>query len=433
MKNNLFVIFLIFSCLLNIVDADILSAQSLKNNAGAKEMKAVFQRLDTQLIPNKLQINFYPVADGDFWEYITADTTTLLGQFYDRLNFSITKEITGDTLMTNGITYKKVRWENIANSVNYPVWYDYHRVDTTGNVHLFYEGSDYLLFDFSLPIGQIYPSHLPNHIWKIADRYNVIGFGDTLQAIDFELLEQGTILKEKYTVVENFGIVYYLKNIDGYLVPEGNFWGAVINREEYGTLIATKQTVDWSEFYPLHIGDYWVYEGQNGSIPTSNTVHIIGDTVMSDGYLYFISLSINQTFRDTSFSYRRIDTLGNVFYWDYYSNILRKILTFSQVVGDSTNIQNTMDILRIDDKYINNDISFIEYLIYPSLIYYKEIYAQGLGLYDLTIEGNSSILIGAYINGYLYGDTTLTGIDDRILIAPNEFILYQEAGVCLPD
>ena len=58
-KRNLFVIVLIFSCLLNIVYAAILYAQSLKNNSGAKEKKEFFQRLDAELIPNKLQINFY--------------------------------------------------------------------------------------------------------------------------------------------------------------------------------------------------------------------------------------------------------------------------------------------------------------------------------------------------------------------------------------
>ena len=58
-KRNIFVSVLIFSCLLNIVYADILYTHSLKNNSGAKEKKEFFQRLDAELIPNKLQINFY--------------------------------------------------------------------------------------------------------------------------------------------------------------------------------------------------------------------------------------------------------------------------------------------------------------------------------------------------------------------------------------
>ncbi len=48
------------------------------------------------------------------------------------------------------------------------------------------------LFDFSLSVGQTYSSHITNHIWKISDKYNVIGFGNTLEAIDCELLENGT-------------------------------------------------------------------------------------------------------------------------------------------------------------------------------------------------------------------------------------------------
>lgn len=107
------------------------------------------------------------------------DTTTLLGQLYE-LKFSITKEVLNDTLMPNGKIYKKIKWENVANNVSYLPWYEYHRVDSTGNVFLYYNNQDYLLFDFSLSIGQTYSSHTPNHIWKISDKYNVIGFGDTV-------------------------------------------------------------------------------------------------------------------------------------------------------------------------------------------------------------------------------------------------------------
>ncbi|MCK7525596.1 MAG: hypothetical protein MZV64_52335 [Ignavibacteriales bacterium] len=45
--------------------------------------------------------------------------------------------------------------------------------------------------------------------------------------------------------------------------------------------------MDWKEFYPLHIGDYWVYEGPSGSIPTTNSVRVLGDTLMPDGNIYF--------------------------------------------------------------------------------------------------------------------------------------------------
>ena len=30
-------------------------------------------------------------------------------------------------------------------------------------------------------------------------------------------------------------------------------WGAVIKGVQYGELIAKKQEIDWSEYYPLHV------------------------------------------------------------------------------------------------------------------------------------------------------------------------------------
>lgn len=411
-KNILFVIILFFSFLLNIVSAPILTAQSLQNNFVPKERKDIFKRVETVLSPNELQVNFYPISDGDFWEYITVDTTTLLGQFYSGLNFSITKEIVSDTVMTNGFTYKKIKWENIANSVNYPEWYDYHRIDTTGNVHLFYEGSDYLLFDFSLGIGQSYSSHLPNHIWKITDRYEVIAFGDTIEAIDFELLEQGTISKEEYSFVENFGMIYYQQNKEDYKMPEGNFWGAVINGEEYGTMIATKQTVDWIGFYPLHIGDYWVYEGQVGYIPTLNSVRIISDTLMADGNMYFKSLDIDHTFGYTSYSYKRIDSTGIVSIWDYLSNNSKILFEFSNTVGDTLGSNLAYSTFRHDSKLVNIITDSLEQgnFLYPDLGFISEYYDLGLGLYYMTADQSWSILRGANINGHNWGDTVITNI-----------------------
>jgi hypothetical protein len=431
-KNILFVIVLFFSFLLFIVNAPILTAQLLQNNFDPNEKKNIFQRVETALSPKSLQVNFYPIADGDFWEYITTDTTTLLGQFYSGLNFSISKEIVGDTLMTNGITYKKIKWENIANSVNYPQWYDYHRIDTTGNVHLFYEGSDYLLFDFSLAIGQSYFSHLPNHTWKITDRYEVIGFGDTLQAIDFELLEQGTILKEKYSFVENFGMIYYHQNIEDYSMPEGNFWGAVINGEEYGTMIATKQTVDWSEFYPLHIGDYWVYkELVFADLFATITKRVVKDTLLDDGYTYKKIKRTQDIPGSSVYYYERIDTLGQVFEYDVYNqgftNAKHK---FSITVGD-TSYDYLFNYLLLNTKgnysiRLIENIFGVEIITVPSNPFYsEELFSIGLGISYYNYEGTYGELWGASINGIVYGDTTVVISIEEENELPDNYYLSQ--------
>ena len=289
-----------------------ISAQNCSVNENAKHPKTAFnffQRLDNIPNNNQTSINFFPNNNGDFWEYIEEDTTTLFSQFLN-LKFSVSREVLADTLMSNGLTYKKIRWQNEANSVNFSFMYEYLRVDSTGNAYIFYNTSDYILFDFTLDVNQTYSAHLVDYYWKVLDKYDVIGFGNTLQAIDFGLynLTNDTIVV--YTLVENFGIIGYYTYVNEITLPRADFWGAVISGQDYGTLIVKKQAVDWKEFYPLHIGDYWVYEGSSGSIPITNSVRVIGDTIMPDNNLYFVLREIDHTFGYTSFSYRRIDSLG---------------------------------------------------------------------------------------------------------------------------
>lgn len=387
-----------------------------------------FKRLDR--IPNytslnRSHVNFYPNSIGDFWEYIETDTTTLLGQLYTDLKFSISREVLNDTLLSNGISYKKIRWMNEANSVSYPPVYNFQRVDTSGNVYIFYDNSDHLLYDFTKQIGETYSSHLINHYWQITDRYTVVGFGDTLLAIDFALYEQGAVLRETYSVIEKFGICYYKTNWDYPSLPGGNFWGAVIDGQEFGTLIVKKQTVDWSEFYPLHLGDYWVYEGNSGPIPTLNTVRVIGDTLMPDGIIYASLSLIDYIFNDTGYSYIRLDSIGNVFFWDIVQNKSVRILSFNEAVGDTMVLQNANDLLiRLEDKYMTDNL-YLEFLLYPSLIYHLDIYALGLGLIASTIELNNSTLVGAIIDGVVWGDTTITEINEIQINSEPNFILYQ--------
>lgn len=352
------------------------------------------------------------------------DTTTLLGQLYE-LKFSITKEVLNDTLMPNGKIYKKIKWENVANNVSYLPWYEYHRVDSTGNVFLYYyNNQDYLLFDFSLSIGQTYSSHTPNHIRKISDKYNVIGFGDTVQAIDFQLLENGTLLKEKYTVAENFGIIYYQKNIPDYIVPEGNFWGAVLNGVEYGTMIVKKQTVDWSEFYPLHIGDFWKYEGNDGIFQTFTYIDIVKDTIMSDGQIYKMIHTENYggPYPGGEGRYfERLDSISSaVMGWNFSEDKPIRKYKFSTCLGDTFYGGSPNSYYRFDDK----SYDVIHYSLYPDLVFVGYYFTKGLGLTERTIEGGGYYLVGAVIEGKVYGDTTTTNIDEEYNIS-NNFELYQ--------
>jgi hypothetical protein len=426
MNNNAFLTFKVLYFLLFIsVTANSQNQPSKKYHRFESNR---FNRTDvTDLDQNKIA-NFYPNNSGDFWEFIATDTTTLLGALYSNLKFSVTKEVLNDTILSNGKSYKTIKWNNEANSVNYLPQFDYQRVDTLGNVYLFYNNTDHILFDFSKQVGETYPSHLANHYWQVTDRYTVIGFGDTLQAIDFVLYEQGSIIKEKYSIAENFGVFFYKKNWDFPFSPGCDNWGAVINGQEYGTLIVKKQKVDWKEFYPLHIGDYWVYEGPSGSIPTTNSVRVLGDTLMPDGNIYFVSRLIDYHFQYTELNYRRIDSLGNVFYWEYWNNEPVQYFKFSNVVGDTLKSHLMSTVFRLNDKYINPITGLFELnnYLYPDLAYLQNDYDKGLGLYRITGDLYLSECVGAYVNGELvWGDTTLTGINNDINTSVSDYNLFQ--------
>lgn len=425
-----------FMCLLSnvlilvIILCSNIFAQNLVPNENYSNLKR-FERVENIIVKSRISTNFFPNETGDFWEYIEEDTTTFFSQFLN-LKFSVSREVLADTLMSNGLAYKKVKWQNEANSVNYQSTYEYLRVDSIGNAHIYYNTTDYILFDFTLDVNQTYPAHLFNHYWKVLDKYNVIGFGDTLQAVDFGLYDQNSTMTEIYSIVENFGIIFYQKDFLNYALPIGNFWGAVISGQEYGTLIVKKQTVDWKEFYPLHIGDYWVYEGFSGSIPVTNSVRVIGDTIMPDNNNYFILREIDHTFGYITLSYRRIDSIGKVFFWEPWDNSAKQYFEFSKNVGDSLKSKINGFIYRLDNKYINNKTGLFELnnLQYPDISYTQNDYDLRLGLYRVTGEMYLSECSGAYINGeMIWGDTTISSIEENYLLNPKEFILFP----CYPN
>ncbi|HSL88060.1 MAG TPA: hypothetical protein VK870_02020, partial [Ignavibacteriaceae bacterium] len=370
------------------------------------DISNIFTRMEVVHQIDKETITYYPINDGDFWEYIVEDTTTVFGVFYEGLYFSVVREVLNDTTMTNGLDYKIIRWDNIANSVSYDPWYDYHRVDTSGNVRLFFNYEDHLLFDVNSPKGTTYPSHLTGKFWRIEDRYNVIGFGDTLSAIDYALYE-GSIIRETYTLVESFGIINYQKRKYN-LLPEGYFWGAVINNVKYGTLIAKKEEVDWKEFYPLHLGNYWVYEGSSGPIPVLRTVRIIGDTTLQDGYEYKIAEEVHYTpSTDVQYYFTRIDSIGRIWIKETWAAEPTVRYQLSINVGDMYESYLFDFYWRIENKYI-------DIFLYPDVANHQISFSKGLGITWITGEMTYEYLRGALINGTLYGDTIGTSIRDDI-------------------
>src|SRR5690606_28439672 len=297
--------------------------------------------------------------------------------------------------------------------------YEYLRKDSTGKIFIYSDNKDYLLYDFSLDEGSVYPSQYPGYRWIVSNKYSVIGFGDTLAAIDLRLIDGNDIVKKNATVIQNFGLTYFAGDINGYSdIPEGNFFGAIIQDSTYGYLFAKKQEIDWSEFYPLHVGDFWKYEGYIGSFETRSTIRIMSDTLIQNKIFKKI-LKTDHTFGYSTISYVRSE--DNVIYsWQSFDSTINIIYKFSACIGDTSGAFKNF-YWRIDDK--NYDM--IHLFLYPDLTYSGLDFTLGLGLTQSTGESSGEYLIGAVINGQVFGDTTITTVGEWLKTIPSEIELFQ--------
>ena len=380
-------------------------------------------RSDTAKLSNN-QSNYYPLNNNDFGEYIVYDTTTFMG--IEGLKYSVVKEILGDTLMSNDLTYKIIKWTKCANSVNEQPYYEFQRKDSSNKIFVYYQGQDYLLYDFTLTKGLTYPSQYSGFYWKVSDKYTVTGFGEILSAIDYQLLDQDLNIKKYITVIENFGLTYYSGDISiSSALPRGSFWGGIINDISFGYLLAKKQKINWNEFYPLHIGDFWKYKGSEygGIYETSTYVKVIKDTLMPDNNTYqtIQSVKVGGPYSGKSFSFRRIDSTGTVTEWKIAVSSSQVIYKFSACLGDTFSVGSSYSYFRFNDKSFDK----VYCLMYPDLTFQGRTFVKQLGLYEETFEGGRNTLVGSVINGISNGDTTITKIEENTDNSLTEFKLYQ--------
>ncbi len=366
----------------------------------------------------------YPLNNNDFWEYILVDTSSFMDVYYG-LKHSEVKEIIGDTLMPNGLSYKIIKWSNCANSINKLVNYEFQRKDTIGRVFTYHNNKDVLIFDFDMNIGDTYPAQYEGYYFRVSRKYLVTGFNNKYKAVDLYLYDVNSNYRRSETIIENFGLTYFIGDpYNNSNLPEGSFFGGIINDTTFGYLLARKQEIDWSEFYPLHIGDFWKYEGYSGLFNTISIYKIIKDTLMPDNNFYKLIEYDNYggPYSSNGFVFSRLDSNGSVISWDSFNQTPKCSFKFSTCLGDTFNIlQDGVYVQRINDKDYN---SFRIY-DYPDIVYSSSYFNKGLGLYESTIEGGYKILVGAVINGKAYGDTTVTYVHFEDDNNDKHFQLFQ--------
>ena len=88
---------------------------------------------------------------------------------------------------------------------------------------------------------------------------------------------------------------------------------------------------------------------------------------------------------------------------------------FSACVGD------TISGWRLNNK----NYETLHFFMYPDIVFYSKDFSRGIGYTGGTIEFGGTNLVGAVINGVVYGDTTLTGIEEEKAGLISDYKLFQ--------
>lgn len=183
---------------------------------------------------------------------------------------------------------------------------------------------------------------------------------------------------------------------------------------------------DWQEFFPLHIGDYWVYE-ERAPWPFIYTERVVGQETMENDRIY-ANIQFNYWDYEGTF-YRRVDSLGNVYNYDQFYKSEFLLYQLDVCVGDTwpDRIMGYWEVIEKNYFFVDNDT-----LIYLFIESFENIAGGSYGILEKLgvtyqgFEGGHRSLLGALINGQLaYGDTTTTKIEQQDEIKSYDTTLAQ--------
>ena len=180
-------------------------------------------------------------------------------------------------------------------------------------------------------------------------------------------------------------------------------------------------------WFPLRVGDKWIYDSKfMGDFETNEytSVRKVTKTFSYKNNTYF------QTNDEFGLCYR-IDSISGKIYRAYFENDTldyeELYLDLTAEVGDTIKVGNGIlfeSQTEFSDLGLQSQLRRFVHILTPAV---DLQIVKGLGIYyDFTWElvGTENVLKGAVINGIVYGDTTVVGINE-----PNntikEFLLFQ--------
>ncbi len=372
------------------------------------------------LAQEKASLDFYPLEVGDFIEYKASSIDIGVQTIY--------REVISDTVLSNGMNYKIVKLCGCNSRFDLEPTYTFERKDEEGKIYIYYNNEDILLYNFNLESGTIYTSPYENLNWQI-----VIIDKETISMILID--EKENWIRQVDFNKEIGPINFYNLPIDIYTVDLG-YWASIINGERKGKLFSIKDSFLSDKYYPLNTGDIFVYIDCRWFIgepmPCGYIIkRVLEDTVLNDGYSYkkikYELTDLPDLYPD--YAYERKDKDGNI----YESNGLKTGLKLKSTfcLGDTfySNIfyENYNEPWYVWQKSASDSAGFVDYQMVTGnqsgeVWLFNKLGVLGYGSNTLERGGE---LLGAIINGELWGDTSTvtTGVDENNII--NNYGLSQ--------
>lgn len=368
--------------------------------------KAVLVECESMMFENPLE--YFPLEIGNKWQYKCYYVDTWENDTSNTYYYR-SEEVIGDTVLDDEYKYFTIRYGDGGKH--------YLRFDPLTNI--VYEPSGYEFLNLSAK---------PDSLWK--DNYGITNnmYLDTLEVGEFDLIRPAKIYQQGYflfkrTLAKGIGKCFEEYGDLGQHTINSLVYASIIG-SEYGTPIKT------SDFYPLHIGDKWIYEWSidDGGQIYKTTSEIIDKVVMPNGKEYYQRLEANES------TFERIDSAtGIVYQYDDTTDSINFEKVRCYLKARQGDVMETEEGLHqvysgyYQGSIFEKDSDFLTFSI-PEITTYIETFAYGFGSIS-RVHGwereTTKKLSGCVINGIVYGDTTLTTIEINHGNLPIEYSLGQ--------
>ena len=370
---------------------------------------------------------FYPLAVGNYWVY--------LDEFGGSVQDSIVVEAYGDTLIGDTSWIRMHRTSHRYQSHGY--WEE--RIDSAGDVWWRGDQAPILMYRLSDTSATFWQSgeRIARFDSCVAGEY----IGVTGKILYVNYWRPGdTAARSVRALGEHIGFLYWgpYGLFDGSIERLAGAW---IDGKGYG-ILATETTLDSASlaYYPLHVGDRWVYRTHStwSSYSRIITVDVVGDTTLSSGLRYYIITREPALTQYGRFLERVDSATGILYHIDPYDDEEQLYDSLAAMAGDTVySMRQGAGYMFCTELVTDTVLGLFTSMksFWIPLVGSDPWYrlAQGLGLvwYSERIEHGSYPIYGSYdeilvyakIDGREYG--AMEGVEPVTVIRPNEYVLGQ--------